>query len=100
MPSHTVRDAFYGGIGGIPYCRTRHQNDSWKASERGLEGIPMNEPPVLLCRDSKKKGENNSMEDFRKISSTPNKIFGNAFVQRGFEMLGVGKTPNIHLTNT
>jgi hypothetical protein len=50
----------------------------------------MNEPPVLLCRDSKKKGENNSMEDIREISSTPNKIFGNAFVQREFEMLGVG----------
>ena len=62
MPSHAVRDAFYGGIGGIPYCRTRHQNDSWKASERGLEGIPMNEPPILLCRDCKKKKKNNSME--------------------------------------
>jgi hypothetical protein len=30
------------------------------------------------------------MEDFRKISSTPNKNFGKAFVQREFEMLGVG----------
>ena len=60
----------------------------------------MNEPSVLLCLDCKKKGENNSMEDIREISPTPNIIFGNAFVQRGFEMLGVGKTPNIHLTNT
>jgi hypothetical protein len=51
----------------------------------------MNEPPVLLCRDSKKKGDKIFYgEDIRKISSTPNKIFGNAFVQRGFEMLGVG----------
>ena len=91
MPSHAVRDAFYTPIGGIPYCRTRHQNDSWKASERGLEGIPMNEPPVLLCRDCKKKGMKQFYgEDIRKIRTTPNIIFGNAFVQREFEMLGVG----------
>ena len=80
---------------------TRHQNDSWKASERGLEGIPMNEPPVLLCRDCKKKGDKKFYgEDIRKISPTPNIIFGNAFVQREFEMLGIGKTPNKDLTNT
>ena len=75
MPSHAVRDAFYTPIGGIPYCVIRHQNDSWKASERGLEGIPMNEPPILLCRDSKKKKKQFYGEDIRKISSTPNKIF-------------------------
>ena len=80
MPSHTVRDAFYGGIGSIPYCRTRHQNDLWKASERGLEGIPMNEPPILLCRDSKRKGmkgfdgeiRQDAMEKIHEIRPTPN----------------------------
>ena len=50
----------------------------------------MNEPPILLCLDSKKKKKQFYGEDIRKISSTPNIIFGNAFVQREFEMLGVG----------
>jgi len=58
----------------------------------------MNEPPILLCPDSKKKKKQFYGEDVRKIRTTPNRIFGKAFVQRKFEMLGVGKTPNIHLT--
>ena len=53
MPCTTVRDAFYTPIGGISYCRARHLHHSYKASERPLEGIPMSEPPILQCRDSK-----------------------------------------------
>lgn len=45
MPVYTVADVCYIPITGIPYCRAS------KASERVLEGIVINVPPVLLCRD-------------------------------------------------
>ena len=53
MPSHTVGDAFYGGIVGITISRTRHPLLSWKASEQPLVGIVINVPSILLCWDSK-----------------------------------------------
>ena len=52
MPSHGVGDAFYGGIVGISYCRTKHPLLSWKASEQPLVGIVINAPPILQCLDS------------------------------------------------
>ena len=48
MPDNTVRDACYTPITGISYCRTKHALHSCKVSERPLEGIPMNVPPILL----------------------------------------------------
>ncbi|MCR5239238.1 MAG: hypothetical protein K6E15_03595 [Prevotella sp.] len=53
MPSITRSDAFHTPMGGIPYCRGRHLHHSWKASERPVEGIPINGPLVLLCRGGK-----------------------------------------------
>ena len=53
MPGYTVADACYTPITGIPYCRGRHLQQSWKASERALEGIVINVPPILPCRDGK-----------------------------------------------
>lgn len=53
MPVYTVADACYTPITGIPYCRRRHRLLSWKASERALEGIVINAPPILLCQDGK-----------------------------------------------
>jgi hypothetical protein len=52
MPSHGVGDAFYGGIVGISYCRTKHPLLSWKISEQPLVGIVINVPPILQCLDS------------------------------------------------
>ena len=51
MPSHAVGDAFYGGIVGISYCRTKHPLLSWKVSEQPLVGIVTNVPPILQCLD-------------------------------------------------
>ena len=52
-PSYTVADACYPPITGISYCRGRHLQQSWKASERVLGGIVINVPPILPCRDDK-----------------------------------------------
>ena len=52
MPSHDVGDAFYGGIVGISYCRTKHLLLSWKVSEQPLVGIVTNIPSILQCQDS------------------------------------------------
>ena len=56
MPLYTVADAFHTPIGGIPYCRAKHLHHSCKASERMLEGIPINAPSVLLSGDGKRMG--------------------------------------------
>ena len=45
MPSHGVGDAFYGGIVGISYCRTKHPLLSWKASEQLLTVYPYKHIP-------------------------------------------------------
>ena len=45
MPSHAVGDAFYGGIQGISYCRTKHPLLSWKASEQPLTIYPYERTP-------------------------------------------------------
>ena len=55
MPVYTVADTCYTPITGITYCRTRHLQQSWKASERVLEGIVINIPPILQSRDGKHK---------------------------------------------
>ena len=54
MPSKGVADACYTPITGIPYCRGRHLQHSWKASERVLEGIVINVPLILQSQDSKR----------------------------------------------
>ena len=56
MPLYTIADAFHTPIGGIPYCRAKHLHHSCKASERMLEGIPINAPSVLLSGDGKRMG--------------------------------------------
>ena len=53
MPVYTVADACYPPITGITYRRRRHRLLSCKASERVLEGIVINVPPILPCRDDK-----------------------------------------------
>jgi len=53
MPSKGDGDACYTPIEGIPYCRTKHTLLSWKASEQLVEGIAINVPSILLCRDCK-----------------------------------------------
>ena len=53
MPSYSVADACYTPITGITYCRGRHRLLSWKASERVLVGIVINNPLVLQSRDGK-----------------------------------------------
>ena len=45
MPSHGVGDAFYGGIVGITYCRTKHPLLTWKISERPLTIYPYKRTP-------------------------------------------------------
>ena len=52
MPSHSVGDAFYGGIVSITISRTKHLLLSWKISERPLVSIVVNVLPILQCLDS------------------------------------------------
>ena len=60
MPCKGVRDAFYRGIGGIPYCRTRHPLHSCKVSERQKPGRI---PPATKSLDF--------FEDFSRFSAHP-----------------------------
>ena len=47
MPSTTRSDRRYGGITMPTITRTKHLYDPCKASERPLEGIVTNVPPIL-----------------------------------------------------
>lgn len=60
MPCKGVRDAFYRGIGGIPYCRTKHPLHSCKVSERQKPGRL---PPATKSLDF--------FEDFSRFSAHP-----------------------------
>ena len=87
MPCKGVRDAFYRGIGGIPYCRTKHPLHSCKVSERQKPGRPPQPLKALIFLKTS--------HDFRPI---PHIIFWKAFVQRGKRMWGMFFIPHKSLT--
>ena len=74
MPSHAVGDAFYGGIQGISYCRTKHPLLSWKASEQPLVGIVTNVPPILQCLDGNIKCLIDNMNNIAILLPPPLKL--------------------------
>ncbi len=51
MPVYMVIDALHDSNECLLYPHNRHLQHSCKASERVLEGIVINIPPVLLCWD-------------------------------------------------